>query len=74
MINQVYSHLNIKDENKLFAAKYTKNPLKDKVTVIDHSKEYLKENMDNLVNAVKMGYGKEYLEVMEEMDEMSKNE
>ena len=70
MINQVYSHLNIKDENKLFAQKYTENPLKNKVTVIDKSKEYLKENMDNLVNAVKMGYGEEYLEVMEEMDEM----
>lgn len=71
MINQVYSHLSIKDENKLFAAKYTKNPLKDKVTVIDKSKEYLKENMDNLVEAVKMGYGQEYLEVMEELDNIN---
>jgi len=71
MINQVYGHLTAEDENKLFAEKYTQNPLKNKVTVIDHSKEYLKENMDNLIDAVAKGYGNEYLEVMEEQDNIN---
>lgn len=70
MINQVYSHLNIKDENKLFAEKYTENPLKNKVTVIDKRFEHLQENMKELQDAVAKGYGKEYLEAMEEQDNM----
>ncbi len=71
MINDVYSHLSASDENKLFAEKYTENPLKNKVTVIDKSKEYLKENMDSLIEAVAKGYGQEYLEIMEEMDNIN---
>lgn len=71
MINEVYGHLTAEDENKLFAEKYTENPLKNKVTVIDKSKEYLKENMDSLIEATAKGYGKEYIEVMEEMDNIN---
>lgn len=70
MINTIYGHLTAEDENKLFAKKYTKNPLKGKMKVEDKRFEYLQENMKELQDAVAKGYGKEYLEVMEEQDNM----
>ena len=78
MINQVYSHMQAEDENRLFAKKYVQDPLKtllkDKVKVVDNSAQYAKERYDELAEAVKQGYGNELLEANEEIDELSKNE
>ena len=78
MINQVYSHMQAEDENRLFAKKYVQDPLKkllkDKVKVVDNSAQYAKERYDELAEAVRQGCGQELLEAMEQIDEMSKNE